>query len=687
LADIHVDLQVPGGMTLEGTSIPNDMKMEEIVEDIVSALDLPRVVNGIEVKYSLLIVNSNYYLTAGESLLGAGVYDGATLRLVSSDETEINVTPSLDSDNITTSQPFKSAKTLRIFLCHSSGDKQSVRDLYKRLRSDGYDPWLDEENLLPGQDWNLEIIRAVHDSDVVLVCLSEKAISKAGYVQKEIKHALDVADEQPEGAIFLIPVRLEECNVPQRLNRWQWVNFFEDQGYRRLLMALEVKATQVSLHVGQDRNPNIELNTESDSHARDLVGFHPIEQPFPFDRIIHWTPKDVGRETKSAEYKSPAIRFVITQEVILKVNENVYQNLEAEVGGFLLGNQYRCPATNLNYVIVDQLLEATVAETTEFNFGPTSASWEHLSEKLSNKFMGKLLLGWYHSHPRYDVFLSPYDIHLHQTHFNKPWMTALVIDPVKYRGGFFCWRDGQLDPHVPVEFDELVGLSSRDTVVDWDNYSGVDISTNLQPSPQLLNTSSVLWCSLVKDKKRKVKINAVELGHVTSKRFGVLAKAYAELINLVKRSKFIKFQSVDIKPYQPPEKYIVTFTCRGIALVNEEGVPQVSDFHQVSIYLDDAYPKQEPHLKWITPIWHPNIDHREPHYVDLSPTRGWHSNKSLDELVLKLGEMIQYKRYHAEWSPPWPLDKEAAMWVREYAEPKGILNKDKPFDKRSLVQT
>jgi hypothetical protein len=189
-------------------------------------------------------------LTDSESLLSAGVSDGATLRLISGAETGTSLPPSLASANISSFKPSESPQTLRIFLCHSSGDKETVRSLYKRLRIDGFYPWLDEENLLPGQDWNQEIIRAVRNSDVVLVCLSEKAVSKAGYVQKEIRYALDVADEQPEGAMFLIPVRLEECDVPQRLSRWQWVNCFEDQGYARLLLALEVKATQMSLHVG-----------------------------------------------------------------------------------------------------------------------------------------------------------------------------------------------------------------------------------------------------------------------------------------------------------------------------------------------------------------------------------------------------------------------------------------------------
>jgi formylglycine-generating enzyme required for sulfatase activity len=143
--------------------------------------------------------------------------------------------------------PTQLARRLKVFLCHAAGDKPAVRELYHRLRGAGFDPWLDEENLLPGQDWQLEIPQAVRSSDAVLICLSRRAVTKAGYVQKEIRYALDVADEQPEGAIFLIPLRLEECEVPQRLRRWQWVDFFQEEGYERLLRALWARAKALGL--------------------------------------------------------------------------------------------------------------------------------------------------------------------------------------------------------------------------------------------------------------------------------------------------------------------------------------------------------------------------------------------------------------------------------------------------------
>ena len=128
----------------------------------------------------------------------------------------------------------------RVFLCHASNDKPAVRTLHKKLRDDGFYPWLDEVDLLPGQEWEAEISSAVRSSAVVLVCLSRESITKEGFVQKEIKYALDVAQEKPDGTIFVVPVRLEECEVPARLRRWQWVDLYEEGGYNRLLAALRL---------------------------------------------------------------------------------------------------------------------------------------------------------------------------------------------------------------------------------------------------------------------------------------------------------------------------------------------------------------------------------------------------------------------------------------------------------------
>lgn len=136
-------------------------------------------------------------------------------------------------------------RNVTVFLCHSSSDKSSVRELDARLKADGFVPWLDERDILPGEDWERAIRAAVKKSDVVVVCLSKNSVSKVGFLQREINFVLDAAEEQPEGAIFILPVKLESCDVPERLARWQWLNYFEKDAHDRLLTSLRKRAAQL----------------------------------------------------------------------------------------------------------------------------------------------------------------------------------------------------------------------------------------------------------------------------------------------------------------------------------------------------------------------------------------------------------------------------------------------------------
>jgi hypothetical protein len=137
-------------------------------------------------------------------------------------------------------------RKLRVFLCHASQDKPIVRELYQRLLAEGWiDPWLDEEKLLPGQDWDMEIEKAVESADAVIVCLSNNSVTKEGYVQKELRFVLDIALEKPEGTIFVIPLRLDDCLVPRRLKNWHRADYFpvEFRGiaFTRVLASLKEK--------------------------------------------------------------------------------------------------------------------------------------------------------------------------------------------------------------------------------------------------------------------------------------------------------------------------------------------------------------------------------------------------------------------------------------------------------------
>lgn len=142
-------------------------------------------------------------------------------------------------------RPEGAKRPLKVFICHASADKLRVRELYRFLKRRGIQPWLDAEDLLPGQNWQVEIPRALETSDAIIVCLSNGSVDKEGYIQKEIKFALDRALEMPEGRIFLIPARLEECDVPRSLSSYHWVDLFNEGGYAKLMKSLKVRASQL----------------------------------------------------------------------------------------------------------------------------------------------------------------------------------------------------------------------------------------------------------------------------------------------------------------------------------------------------------------------------------------------------------------------------------------------------------
>lgn len=141
---------------------------------------------------------------------------------------------------------------LRVFLCHCSEDKPTVRQLKQRLEADAFQPWLDEEDIFPARLWGEEIQQALRSSHSIVVCLSRVFEYKEGFVQKELGYALDIAQEKPDGVVFLIPVRLEDCQIPHRLCSWQCIDLFVPGGYEKLKLALHERARQVGLEL---RNP------------------------------------------------------------------------------------------------------------------------------------------------------------------------------------------------------------------------------------------------------------------------------------------------------------------------------------------------------------------------------------------------------------------------------------------------
>ncbi|MCW5964841.1 MAG: TIR domain-containing protein [Bryobacterales bacterium] len=129
----------------------------------------------------------------------------------------------------------------RVFLAYAVEDRLIVKAIYRFLRRQGFHPWMDSECLLPGQNWPKAIERAIEVADFVVPCFSQIACRKRGHFQAEVRYALEQGQRMPLDAVYLVPVRLEECKVPRKIQQQtQYTDLFPDfrQGLRLLLAAL-----------------------------------------------------------------------------------------------------------------------------------------------------------------------------------------------------------------------------------------------------------------------------------------------------------------------------------------------------------------------------------------------------------------------------------------------------------------
>jgi formylglycine-generating enzyme required for sulfatase activity len=211
-----------------------------------------------------------------------------------------------------------------------------VRGLYTRLTQDGVDAWFDKAKLLPGQDWELEIRKAVREADVVVVCLS-KQFNQAGFRQKEVRLALDTAMEKTEGEIFIIPARLEECDNLESLRKWHWVDLFEEDGYEMLMRALRARANKIgaTLQIKKSWLPNISSSgskSEKIVEQKKYVTSNTETREAP-DR------EKLEREAKNTEHKYKREDFLSNvryQLTLLRINSLPIMSLLIGVAGLIL---------------------------------------------------------------------------------------------------------------------------------------------------------------------------------------------------------------------------------------------------------------------------------------------------------------------------------------------------------------
>ncbi len=235
-----------------------------------------------------------------------------------------------------TSQLLLSESPPRVFISYAREDKAAARKLYADLKRNGARPWLDEECLLAGQKWEAAIGQAIRGSRHFLALLSSNSVAKSGFIQKELGQALDILDGLPETAIFVIPVRLDNCVAPDmRLRGLQRVDMFPvwRDGLNRILRTLDLPAESEAvlpldsdpeeLRVGgpsggrQPRSKATKELVEQAGRKDDVAGKHAIfmqvarldpDDPVGY-RLLAWASATLGEYRAAVNYDEQALQL------------------------------------------------------------------------------------------------------------------------------------------------------------------------------------------------------------------------------------------------------------------------------------------------------------------------------------------------------------------------------------------
>lgn len=164
-----------------------------------------------------------------------------------------------------------------------------------------------------------------------------------------------------------------------------------------------------------------------------------------------------------------------------------------------------------------------------------------------------------------------------------------------------------------------------------------------------------------------------------------LAAEHQDLIEI--ESDVIEIKpTASISPLKIPVKYLVVYHLRTIVGINDDQSPVFGNRHEVEITLPKRYPLESAKIYTKTDVWHPNIQfHGKFKGRICGNTQNFGKGYGLRQLVLRIGEILQYKNYHAEHTHPFPEDSQVAEWIITYAEPKGIISKEKGIDESSLL--
>lgn len=195
----------------------------------------------------------------------------------------------------------------RIFFSYAREDLENAQKIYRLLTENHFAVWMDEKELLPGQDWKLAVEKSIKTCNIFIACISSKSVLENDNLQPELRLAYEILDTLPERNIFIITVRLDDCNVPSWLQKIHQFDFFEPESKEKLIKVISVYVNTLAVKtsnkiLSRPENNNIEEHTHEFGQEvkKRIVNNIAVNQVLDTSTYIEKSPSDFGKALKKA---------------------------------------------------------------------------------------------------------------------------------------------------------------------------------------------------------------------------------------------------------------------------------------------------------------------------------------------------------------------------------------------------
>jgi len=142
--------------------------------------------------------------------------------------------------------------------------------------------------------------------------------------------------------------------------------------------------------------------------------------------------------------RGDGFEVVFTRFALEAIHTHGKSSLDAEICGVLVGQPLQ--DEHGPYLLIHAAVEGDSARNHAAQVTFTAETWAHIQEVMDNKYPDDRIVGWYHTHPGFGIFLSGMDLFIQDNFFNLPWQVAFVYDPKQEQEGLFTWQGGVASP-------------------------------------------------------------------------------------------------------------------------------------------------------------------------------------------------------------------------------------------------